>query len=387
LYKTDSPIYAEIDLAAFRHNISEIKRIISPGTGIMAVIKADAYGHGVVDIAKEAIAMGINFFAVARMNEARVLRKAGIETPILLFDDSPSYSASTYIDLGIRASINSLDEAWYFSESASGCADKLRVHIKIDTGMGRLGFLADGLTSGEETAPLSRKIMEISGLPNIEVEGIYTHFANADTRDKTHAMEQLSLFRKLADDLKPLAGGKPLFHMANSAAIMEIPESHFDMVRAGIILYGLYPSDEVDRGIINLKPVMSLKSKISHLKKVGPGFRVSYGSTYTTGKETVIATIPAGYADGVKRLLSSNGYMLVRGKRAPIIGRVCMDLTMIDVTGIDGVSINDEVVIIGRQGEEEISADELASRTGTINYEIVTSFAPRVPRIILNRSV
>ena len=175
--------------------------------------------------------------------------------------------------------------------------------------------------------------------------------------------------------------------MANSGAIMEIPDSHFDMVRAGIIMYGLYPSGEVDRSIIDLKPVMSLKSRIVHLKKVGPGFKVSYGSTYVTDKETVIATIPAGYADGISRHMSSNGDMLVRGRRAPIIGRVCMDLTMIDVTGIDGVSVHDEVVLIGKQGNEEISADELAERTGTINYEIVTSLAPRVPRIMLNRSV
>jgi alanine racemase len=195
------------------------------------------------------------------------------------------------------------------------------------------------------------------------------------------------MFKRLIEGLPAIQGKKPVFHMANSAAIMEIPDSHFDMVRPGIILYGLYPSDEVDRSIINLKPMLSLKSHIVHLKTVGPGFRVSYGSTFITGRETVIATVPAGYADGISRLLSSNGYMLVKGKRAPIVGRVCMDLTMIDVTGIGGVSIHDEVVIIGKQGNEEISADELAARTGTINYEIVTSLAPRVPKKMINRSV
>lgn len=387
LYNTDSPIYAEIDLAAFRHNLSEIRRITSPDAEIMAVIKADAYGHGVIDIAREALACGINFFAVARMNEAAVLRNAGINSPILLFDDSRSYGADKYIDLDIRASVNSMKDAEYFSASAAACGEKLKVHIKVDTGMGRLGFLADGLTSMSGESPLSEKIKRISQLPNIEIEGIYSHFANADTKDKTHAMQQLAMFKKLAEELNSLPGIKPLLHIANSAAVMEIPDSHFDMVRPGIILYGLYPSDEVDRSIIDLRPVLSLKSHIVHLKTVGPGFRVSYGSTYVTERETVIATVPAGYADGISRLLSSNGFMLVRGKRAPIIGRVCMDLTMIDVTGIDGISIHDEVVLIGKQGNEEISADELAARTGTINYEVVTSLAPRVPKKMINRLV
>lgn len=387
MYNTDSPIYAEIDLAAFRHNISEIRRVTSPEADIMAVIKADAYGHGVVDIAREALSAGIKFFAVARMNEAAVLRNAGIDSPVLLFDDSRTYKADRYIDMNVRASVNSMEDAEFFSESAAGYGKKLKIHIKIDTGMGRLGFLADGLTSGSGKSPLSEKIKKISQLPNIEIEGIYSHFANADTKDKTHAKQQLAIFKKLIDGLPAMPGNKPILHMANSAAIMELPDSHFDMVRPGIILYGLYPSDEVDRRVIDLRPVLSLKSHIVHLKKVGPGFRVSYGSTYITDKDSVIATVPAGYADGISRLLSSNGYMIVRGKRVPIIGRVCMDLTMIDVTGIDNVSIHDEVVIIGKQGGEEITADELAARTGTINYEVVTSLAPRVPKKMINRSV
>ncbi len=387
MYNSDSPIYAEIDLAAFRHNIAEINRIISPGARIMAVIKADAYGHGVLNIAREAAAAGIGFFAVARMNEAAVLRNAGVDVPILLFDDSRTYGADKYIDLDIRASVNSMEDAEFFSATAAGCGRKLRVHVKIDTGMGRLGFLADGLTTCGDGIPLIDKIKKISALPNIEIEGIYSHFANSDTKDKAHAEGQLALFRDLIGRLDTVLDKKPLLHMANSGAIMEIPESHFDLVRAGIIMYGLYPSDEVNHKTLNLQPVMSLKSRIVHLKKVGPGFKVSYGSTYITDKDTVIATIPAGYADGVCRLLSSNGFMLVRGRRAPIIGRVCMDLTMIDVTGIDNVAVHDEVVIIGRQGEEEISADEIAARTGTINYEVVTSLAPRVPRIVINRSV
>ncbi len=387
MYNTDSPIYAEIDLAAFRNNLSEIKKVISSDTEIMAVVKADAYGHGVIDIVRESLAAGVHFFAVARMNEAAVLREAGIDSPVLLFDDSRSYEAEKYIDLNIRASINSMEDAEFFSASAMRCGKNLKVHIKIDTGMGRLGFIADGLTSREDETPLSTKIKKISELPNIEIEGIYSHFANSDTKNKTHAGEQLNFFKKLTVELKSILDKKPILHIANSAAIMEMPESHFDMVRPGIILYGLYPSDEVDRSILNLKPVLSLKSRIVHLKKVAPEFRVSYGSTYITDKNTVIATVPAGYADGISRHLSSNGDMLVRGKRAPIIGRICMDLTMIDVTEIEGVAVHDEVVLIGKQGDEEISADEIAAKIGTINYEVATSIAPRVPRIMINRSV
>jgi len=384
LYSNDSPIYTEIDLGAFRHNLKEIKRILNPGAKIMAVVKADAYGHGGEMIACEAVSGGTAFFAVARMNEAIHLRDCGIEAPILLFDDCVSENTARYIELNVRPTISTFDEAERFSNKASQNRTKLKVHIKIDTGMGRLGFIAEGLTSDQEYYPLAGEIKKISELPFIEIEGVYSHFANADTKDKTHANHQLDLFLKLKSELENILPQKILFHMANSAAIMEIPESHFDMVRPGIIMYGLYPSGEVDKSRIDLKPVMSLKSKIIHIKKVGPGFKVSYGSTFTTDRDTVIATVPAGYADGLSRLLSSKGEMLVRGKRAPIMGRVCMDLTMIDVTFIDGVTLNDEVVIMGSQGANTISADEIAEKTGTINYEVVSSIAPRVPKKFIN---
>jgi len=384
LYSNDSPIHTEIDLGAFRHNLKEIRRILKPGTGIMAVVKADAYGHGAEMIAREAVSGGVNFLAVARMNEAIQLRSNGIEAPILLFDDCVSENTARYLELDVRPTINTFDEAEKFSNKASLNRKKIKVHIKVDTGMGRLGFLADGLTTDQGYFPLADEIKKISELPFIEIEGVYSHFANADTKDKTHAEEQLKLFIKLRLELEKILPQKPLFHMANSAGLMEIPGSHLDMVRPGIIMYGLYPSDEVDKSKIDLKPVMSLKSKIIHIKKVGPGFKVSYGSTFVTEKETVIATVPAGYADGVSRQLSSRGEMLVRGKRAPIRGRVCMDLTMIDVTNIDGISLNDEVVIIGRQDNSVISADEIAEKTGTINYEVVTSIAPRVPKKFVN---
>jgi len=384
LYSNDSPIYTEIDLEAFRHNLKEIRKILNPGTEIMAVVKADAYGHGGEMIACEAASCGAAFLAVARMNEAIQLRDCGIEIPILLFDDCVSENTERYLELNVRPTINSFDEAEKFSNKASRSGKKIKVHIKVDTGMGRLGFLADGLTTDQEYYSLTGEIKRISELPFIEIEAVYSHFANADTKDKTHANQQLSLFLKLKKELENILPQKILFHMANSAGLMEIPDSHFDIVRPGIIMYGLYPSDEVDKSRINLKPVMSFKSKIIHIKKVSAGFKVSYGSTFVTDRETIIATVPAGYADGLNRLLSSRGEMLVRGKKAPVLGRVCMDLTMIDVTFIDGVSLNDEVVIMGSQGGMTISAEEIAEKTGTINYEVVTSIAPRVPKKFIN---
>lgn len=377
-YSSDSPTYTEVNLEVFRHNFKEIKKILKPETEIMAVVKADAYGHGAEIIACEAVSCGASYLAVARLNEAIHIRDCGIDLPILLFDDFLPVNAARYIELDIRPSINSFKEAEMLSDEASVYQKKIKIHIKVDTGMGRLGFVADGLTSGNGNNSLAEEILKISRLPFIELEGVYSHFANADTKDKTHAEGQLNLFMKLKNELENIIPVKPLFHMANSAGIMEIPESHFDLVRPGIILYGYYPSDEVDKSKINLKPVLSFKSKIIRLKTVGAGFSVSYGSTFVTDKETVIATVPVGYADGLSRLLSSKGEMLVRGERVPILGRVCMDLTMIDVTTIDGVTLNDEVVIIGRQDGAAITADELADKTGTISYEIITSIAPRV---------
>jgi alanine racemase len=383
-YSSDSPTFTEIDLKAFRHNLSEIKKMLSPGTKIMAVVKADAYGHGAEMIACEAVSNGVSFLAVARLNEAIHLRDCGIDVPVLLFDDCVSGNTGRYIELNIRPTVNTFEEARLFSIEASACEKIIKIHIKVDTGMGRLGFLADELMPDRGDYTLAEEIKKISELPFIEIEGVYSHFANADTKDKTHADGQLKLFTNLKNELEMILPVKPLFHMANSAGIMELPESHFDLVRPGIIMYGYYPSDDVDKSRINLKPVMSLKSKIIHIKKVSPGFTVSYGSTFVTDRESVIATVPAGYADGLSRLLSSKGEMLVRGKRAPILGRVCMDLTMIDVTNIDGVSLNDEVVIIGVQGESAVSADHIAGKTGTISYEVLTSIASRVTRRFVN---
>ncbi|HPS57912.1 MAG TPA: alanine racemase [Spirochaetota bacterium] len=382
--KSDSPIYAEVDLEAFRHNFHEIKRLLSGNTKIMAVVKADAYGHGADVLAREAEQNGADYLAVARMNEAVRLRNAGIKSPILLFDNCEPASAARYIELDIRPTLNNSSEADAYSAAAKAAGKILKVHIKVDTGMGRLGFLSDPVSFNSSKGKLADEIVRIAGLPFLEVEGVYSHFANADSADKTHALEQLARFKQIAGELTSRLDKRPLFHIANSAAVMEMPDSHMDIVRPGIMMYGIYPSKEVDRSRISLRPVLSFKSEIIHVKKVGSGFCVSYGSTFVTSGETVIATVPAGYADGYNRQLSSRGEMIVRGMRAPILGRVCMDLTMLDVTHIPGVSLHDEVVLIGSQGTESITAEDIADKTSTIGYEVLTSISPRVHRIYTN---
>ena len=376
---------AEIDLTALAQNCRELRRITNPASKIMAVVKANGYGHGALEVARVCLNNGAEYLAVARISEAFYLRKAGISAPILLFGYCfPSYVVYMAKE-EIRPSICSLASAEQISFQASRLNTKLKVHIKIDTGMGRLGIVSDSLlvTRANPNRQLEaiKTILKIASLPNIEIEGIYTHFANADKTDKSHAKFQLFLFLELLEELKKNGIEIPLRHAANSAALIEMPETHLDMVRPGIALYGLAPSDEIDRASINLKPVMAIKSTIIQIKEVPPGFKVSYGSTYITPHPSKIATVPIGYADGYPRLLSSRGFMLVHKQRVPIIGRVCMDFTLLDVSHIFEPRIEDEVVVMGMQGSEEVSADEIARLTNTINYEVVSSILPRVPRV------
>jgi alanine racemase len=285
----------------------------------------------------------------------------------------------------IRASVDSLAAARRLSDQARRIGATLGMHIKFDTGMGRLGLLADAISPlNGATAEISRaveSVLAIGRLPGLKVEGLYTHFANADARDKSHARMQFDLFMAILDDLQGHGFQVPLRHAANSAATIEMPETHLDMVRPGIAQYGLPPSDDVDLEGIRIRPVMTLTSTVIKVKEVPAGFKISYGSTYETPAPTRIATVPVGYADGYPRLLSSRGVMLVHGVRAPVVGRVCMDLTMIDVGHVPRVAVGDEVVVFGRQGDEQVSVDELAGQVRTINYEIVTSLTSRVRRV------
>ncbi len=371
-----------VDLSALVHNLVQLRRSTASSAQIMAVVKANAYGHGAVTVAKTLIKNGVSFLCVARVSEAVELRDAGIDTPILLFGDVLPCQVAYMSSHNIRATVTSLETARIISDEAIKWGNTIKVHIKVDTGMGRLGILPSALSMTHPVdghGPAQEEIRNISAMKGLFVEGIYTHFANADCQDKSHTLGQMALFSDLLKRLDARGICPPLSHAANSAAILEIPQSHLNMVRAGISLYGLWPSIELDHDLAELKPVMSITSAIIHLKKVPKDFGVSYGSTHITPRETTIATVPIGYADGYNRLLSSRGCMIVKGVKVPVVGRVCMDFTMIDVHNVPDVKVGDPVTIMGREGDCEVSADDIADLCNTINYEIVASLTRRMP--------
>jgi alanine racemase len=386
----DNPItWAEINLEAYAHNIRELRRVTRPPARLMAVVKANGYGHGAVEVAREALQNGAQYLGVARINEAIPLREAGLEVPILIFGYSPPDLAPLLMDYELTQTVYSLSTASALSEQATRKGKKINIHLKVDSGMGRLGFLLVPTNGNPDDIAAQNPVREIEAitrLPGLTVEGIFTHFATADSADKSYADLQLDRFMDLLNRLQKEGLEPPVRHAANSSALIDMPDSHLDMVRPGIATYGLHPSDEVNKRIVDLKPVMTLKSKIIHLKRVAPGFNISYGITFQTKNHTTIATVPVGYADGFNRLLSSRGHMLVHGQRVPIVGRVCMDLTMLDVGGISGVALEDEVVVFGKQGNEAVTADEIASSLDTINYEVVSTITDRVPRVYLKSS-
>jgi alanine racemase len=378
-------IWAEVDLGAIAGNVRELRRVTDPRAKVMAVVKADGYGHGAVEVARTALANGAEWLGVARLHEAVRLREAGLAAPLLVLGYTPPEDAGRLVEFDLRQSVYSLAAAEAYSAAAGRRGGRIRVHLKVDTGMGRLGLVPAALARENGTDPvgegLVRAAQAIARLPGLEAEGIFTHFAASDSADKTHARGQLRLFLEVLARLARDGMEFAVRHAANSAAVIDLPESHLDLVRPGIALYGLRPSDEVDLSRIRLTPAMALKTRIIHLKQVPAGTCVSYGMTHRAPAPTVIATIPTGYADGYRRLLSSKGEMLVGGRRVPVVGRVCMDLTMLDVGAVPSPRIEDEVVIFGRQGDEAISADDLARTLGTINYEIVCDLTPRVERI------
>ena len=379
-------VTAEIDLKAIAHNIKELGRITNDNAKLMAVVKANGYGHGAIEVAGCALQNGAEILGVARIEEGIQIRNAGIKTPILVFGYTPPQQAAALMEYDLIQSVHTSLAARELSEAVASRGKPLKIHLKVDTGMGRLGLLPQDYTSKNSAAVSVDAIEEtlaIAGLKGLELEGIFTHFATADSTDKSYAEDQLDLFMSYLNRLRKSGFEPSVRHAANSAALIDMPRSHLDMVRPGIAIYGLNPSDEIINKQVTLKPAMAFKSKIIQLKEVPAGFAVSYGSTYKTQKPTTIATVPVGYADGLNRLLSSRGQMLVHGQRAPIIGRVCMDLTMLDVGHIDRVQMGDEVVIFGRQRNSSLTVDEMASLLNTINYEIVTSITARVPRVYL----
>ncbi len=364
------PTWAEIDLAAIRHNIELIKR--KTKSKIMAVIKADAYGHGADEVCRVCVEKGVDYLGVASLDEALHLRDIGAGLPILIF----GYVAEPYLKLAIEEDISmtvyNLNFAEVLAKNAQELGKKALVHIKVDTGMGRLGFNSGSSSIAE--------IKQIAKLPGLKCEGIYTHFASADQLDKSFTNEQLGDFKQIVDRLEKQGVNFALAHAANSAAILDFEAAHLDMVRAGIILYGLSPSAEVFNS--ELIPALRLKSKIIFLKEVAAGSSIGYSRTYKCNRPTKIATVPIGYADGYSRILSNRAWGIVKGQKVPLVGNVCMDQSMFDVSMVEDVQEGDEIVLIGRK-EDGVTADDLADIMATISYEVVSSISSRVPRIYI----
>ena len=347
-------VKACIDLDAIQKNIHNLKQITDKKSKFMAVVKADAYGHGAVQVAKTAVEAGADWLGLARLNKVAEIRQAGIKVPILVFGYIHPSQAAMINDLDLVATVYDFEMAKALSSKAILLNRPVKVHLKVDTGMGRVGMVIgrNNKSLADKTArkQVLKEIEKIIKLPGIDFNGIYTHFAAADHKDRTYTDLQIELFASLLDDLKKKKIEFEICHAANSAGIIEFPESHFDMVRAGISIYGLYPSSEVDKSKVKLAPAMTLTSIVTSVRKVAKGFYVSYGMTHETQKATRLASVPVGYADGFSRRFSSNSFMLVKGHRAPVVGRICMDQTMIDVGNIPNVKTGDEVVLIGSQG-------------------------------------
>lgn len=364
-------VQAVINLDNIRHNISAMKSLVDKDKKMLAVIKADAYGHGAVEVA-EALDDLVDFYAVAFIDEALELRRAGIDKPILILGYTDPVDYELLLKYDVRPAMYETDDAQKLSDLAVSMGIKAKVHIKVDTGMGRIGFSCDD--TGVE------KIAEISNMPGIEIEGIFTHYAKADEIDKTAANGQLEKFRWINGQLVGLGIHIPVRHISNSAGIMEMDNSDFDMVRSGIVTYGLYPSEEVDKSIVELRPAMSLMSKVIFVKDVKAGTGIGYGWSYIADHDIRVATVSAGYADGYPRAQSNKGRVIIHGEYAPIIGRVCMDQFMVDVSHIDGVQVRDDVILIGRDGDKEVTVEEVAEPANSFNYELVCNISRRVPR-------
>lgn len=365
---------AVVSLDAIAHNFQEMKKNIADGTKMIAVIKADGYGHGAVAIAH--LVQDYDYiwgFAAATAEEALQLRHAGVVKPILILGIVFEECFEDLVREEIRPAVCTLDMAEGLSAEAVRQGKTIHIHLALDTGMTRIGF-ADVPESVEI-------IKKISVLPNLEIEGLFTHFARADEYDRSPAMVQLERYLKFAEMLEAAGIQIPVRHCSNSAGIIRVPEANLNVVRAGITIYGIYPSNEVERDIVKLEPAMELKSHITYVKEVGEGSAVSYGGTYVTEDRTRIATIPVGYADGYPRQLSNKGWVLIHGKRARILGRVCMDQFMVDVTDIPEAKVGDEVTLLGRDGEEFISIEEFGDLSGRFSYEFACDISKRVPRV------
>ncbi|MBD5588888.1 alanine racemase [Clostridium botulinum] len=372
MFRNLRAVWAEIDLDNLQHNLKQIKKICG-NKEIIGVIKANAYGHGAMEIAPTLLENGVSRLAVAVLSEAMELRMSGVKEPIMILGYTPWALGDMLLDNDIEQSVYSYNDALELSKIAVLKRKILKIHIVVDTGMGRIGFLP--------TKESVEDVYKISKLPNIEIEGIFSHFSSADESDKDYTFYQMNKYNAFINKLEEKNIQVPIKHIANSAAIIDLENTHLDAVRAGIIMYGYYPSNYVLRNNINLKPVMSLKTSIVHIKKVSSGEYISYGRTFKTKRESIIATLPIGYADGYNRLLSNKGKVIVNGKLAPVIGRVCMDQCMIDVTFIENLKVGDVVTIMGEENGVSYTAEDIASQIGTISYEVICNVNKRVPRV------
>lgn len=368
------PAWAEIDLDAIAYNTRNIKKLIGD-KDLIAVVKANCYGHGVIDIIPTLLENGASRFAVAMISEALEIRDNKITAPVMILGFTPLYLGEELINNNIEQTVYDLDYAKELSKIALTLNKKAKIHIAIDTGMGRIGFLPNEKSIDN--------ITEICSLEGIEVIGIFTHFSTSDEKDKQYSHEQFTKMLSVMDTLKKRGIDIPLKHVANSGAIIDLPDTYLDAVRAGIILYGYYPSDEIDKNNLALKPALTLKATITNVKTLEKDMYVSYGRTFKTSNETIVATIPVGYADGYLRKLAENGKVIIKGEFAPIIGRICMDQFMIDVTNIPDVKIGDEVILLGEKNGLKYNADDMAKKLDTINYEVTCMLKSRLPRVYI----
>lgn len=363
--------YALVDLDAVEHNVRAIHAHTGPEVALIAVVKANAYGHGAIPIARAALAAGASRLAVARVDEGIQLRRAGLDAPILILGYAIPAEADAIARHDLSPAVTRVEVAQALSERAQALGRTLRVHVKVDTGMGRFGLLPD------EVLPF---LARISALPALQVEGIFTHFAASDSPDQSFTHQQLGAFEQVLAAIRAAGYSIPIRHAANSAAALDVPAAHFDAVRIGIAMYGLAPSDEVEPAI-SLRPALSLHSRIARLRTLPAGSSVGYGRSHICHSPTRVALIPFGYGDGYHRILSNQGHVLIGGQRVPLIGRVSMDQITADVAALDAVQEDDDVVLLGTQGSQRISAEEIARLAGTVNYEVTTSLLARLPRV------
>ncbi|MBP3342688.1 MAG: alanine racemase [Peptococcaceae bacterium] len=373
--KVYRPSWVEVNLENLKHNCRTVKQLVGENVKIAAVVKANGYGHGAVQVSKACLEVGADFLTVAVLSEAVELREAGFTCPILIMGWTPIEGYAMAIEQELRLTIYNQQEAEKLNRIAIALGKRAKVHLKLDTGMSRLGFQAD-----EAGLAIAEAVLSMEG---IEVEGLFSHLSKGDEYDKTFAQGQVQKFKSFMDELEARTGRRiPICHLGASACIIDIPEGHFDMVRPGIMLYGYQPSNQMHY-IPHLKPALTWKARVAHIKTLPAGRLIGYNGTFELYRDTLVATIPVGYADGYNRMLSNNGYVICRGKKLPIIGKVCMDQFMVDASELPDMQPGDEVILLGTADGVSITVSEMAQHWGTIEHEVTCSIASRVPRVYI----